>query len=93
MVTPIDEATSQFLEAAAEDLQRQLNIVGVAERIETRPWVGGTNIVATIRVGGRMAEVQGFGDSILTAYADVRQNLAEPALIASIRNLYDSFAP
>ena len=93
MLTPIDEATSQFLEAAADDLQRQLSIVGVVERVEARPRIGSVSIVATIRVGQRTAEVEGTGDSVLTAYADLRQHLAEPALAAAFGNLYDSLTP
>ncbi|HEX5040815.1 MAG TPA: hypothetical protein VFW95_11840 [Candidatus Limnocylindria bacterium] len=93
MLTPIDEATSQFLEAAAEDLQRQLGIVGIVERVDVRPWPGGTNIVAVLRIGKLTADVQGLGDSLLTAYADLRRHLVEPALIASFRNLYDSVLP
>jgi hypothetical protein len=93
MLAPIDEATSQFLEAAAEDLQRQLSVVGVVEHIEAVPSPAGTSIAVTIRVGQRTAQVQGSGDSLLTAYADVRRHLGEPALIAAARNLYDSVVP
>ena len=90
MLSPIDEATAQFLETAADDLQRQLSIAGVIERIEARPRADHMWIVATIRVGTKTAEVEGIGDSLLTAYADLRRRVAEPTLIAALANLYDS---
>jgi hypothetical protein len=93
MTPPIDESTSQFLEAAADDLQRQLRFVGVLERIEVAPWPAGTSLVATIRVGHRMVDLQGFGDNLVAALADLQRHLAEPALIASWLNLYDSLLP
>ena len=90
MFAPIDEATAQFLEAAADDLQLQLSIAGVVERIEARPRTSQVRIVATIRVGTKVAEVEGIGDSLVTAYADLRRRVAEPTLIAAYGNLYDS---
>ena len=93
MPTPIDEATSQFLEAAADDLQRQLSISGVVETVEVHPATDLTSIVVTIRVGQETAKVQDFGDGLVTAYADVRKRVAEPTLIAAFWNLLDSLTP
>ena len=89
MHAPIDEATSQFLEAAADDLQRQLSLAGVVERIETKPSPVGTMIVATIRVGRQTTEVMGYGDSLLTAHADLRERVAVPTVRAALRDLFD----
>jgi hypothetical protein len=88
--TPIDEPTSQFLEAAADDLQRQLGIAGEVETI----WLGrtprGVGLRAHVRVAQRAIDVDGYGESILTAYADLRMRLAEPTLVAAFSQLVDS---
>lgn len=86
----IDEPTSQFLEAAADDLQRQLGIAGDLEII----WIGssplGVGLRARIRVAELAIDVDGYGDSILAAHADLCRRVVEPTLVTAFRQLVDS---
>ena len=86
----IDEPTSQFLAAAAEDLQRQLGIAGDVETI----WVGrspeGVVLRARIRVAEQEFEVDGSGETILLAHADLCRRVAEPTLVTAFRQVLDA---
>jgi hypothetical protein len=86
---PIDEATSQFLEAAADDLQRQLGIAGEVDML----WIGetplGVGLRARIRVADRAIEVDGYGSTILDAHADLCRRVAEPTLVTAFRQLVE----
>jgi hypothetical protein len=85
----IDDATSQFLEAAAEDLQRQLGIAGDVEMIWTGRSAAGIGLLARIRIHRRTIEVSGVGDNLLDAYADLRQQVAEPTLATAFLEVVD----
>jgi len=86
---PIDEATSQFIAAAASDLQRQLGIAGDVDSI----WVGrspqGVVLRARIRVAEQEFDVDGSGDTILLAHADLCRRVAEPTLVSAFRQVLD----
>ena len=86
----IDEPTSQFLAAAAGDLQRQLGIAGDVEMI----WVGrsreGVVLRARIRVAEQEFEVDGSGETILLAHADLCRRVAEPTLVSAFRQVLDA---
>jgi hypothetical protein len=85
----IDEPTSQFLEAAADDLQRQLGIAGDVDMM----WIGesplGVGLRARIRVAERAIEVDGFGETVVEAHADLCRRVAEPTLVSAFRQLVD----
>ena len=80
---PIDDATEQFLEAAADDLQQQLGVAGDLEMLRADQAPIGVTLVARITVAKRTIEVEGQGDSLVTAYADLRRRVAEPTLLAA----------
>jgi len=87
---PIDEATSQFIAAAASDLQRQVGIAGDVESI----WVGrspqgGVVLRAHIRVAEQEFDVDGSGETILLAHADLCRRVAEPTLVSAFRQVLD----
>ena len=88
--SPIDEPTSQFLAAAADDLQRQLGIAGDVEMM----WVGqspqGVTLRARIRVAEQEFEVDGSGETILHAHADLCRRVAEPTLASAFRQVLDA---
>jgi len=93
MLAPIDEATEQFLDTAAKDLQRQINIAGVVERVSVMGEDGNVWLVAKLVVGRRTLEVTGFGRSLVDAYAELRVRVAEPTLIAAYLELVDYLEP
>lgn len=79
-----DEATEQFLAAAADDLQWHIRSSGVIEGLT----VEGTDrptIVATIRVGRRTVALRGRGENLLAAYAELRRSTPQPLLEAAFR--------
>jgi hypothetical protein len=90
MSARLDEATATFLEAAADDLQRQAGLAGIVERISTEAIGDGVSLMATIRVGDDLFEVRGSGDSLLTAYASLMRALPEPMLASAFRALVAS---
>jgi hypothetical protein len=86
---PIDEPTAQFLEAAALDLQRQLGIAGDVEMISMGRTPSGIGLRARIRVAERSIDVEGFGETILAAHADICRRVAEPTLVVAFRQLVE----
>jgi hypothetical protein len=87
---PIDEPTEEFLRASATDLQRQLGVAGDVEMI----WVDrsplGVVLHARIRVAEQEIEVDGRGDTILLAHADLCRRVAEPTLASAFRQVLDA---
>jgi hypothetical protein len=81
----MSEATAQFLDAAADDLQRQMSVAGTVEGVSAATTPVGMTLRATIQVAQRRIEVIGRGDSLLTAYADLRLRVAEPMLATAYR--------
>ena len=86
----IDEATSQFLETAADDLQRQLGIAGDVETILVGQSPGGVVLRARIRVAEQEFDVDGSGETILLAHADLCRRVAVPTLISAFRQVLDA---
>ena len=89
MGATIDEATSQFLQAAAADLQRQLSFAGSVESVSSETTSLGTTLSATILIAERRNRVTGSGDSVLTAYADLRRSVGESTLVTAFQALMD----
>jgi hypothetical protein len=85
MSARIDEATAAFLEAAADDLQRQTRRAGVVERITAQTTGNAVTLVAMIRVGEASYEARGSGDSVLTAYASLTRAIPEVMLASAFR--------
>jgi hypothetical protein len=87
LVDQIDEPTAEFLRASAADLQRQLGIAGDVETI----WIGtspaGVGLRARIRVADEAIEVEGSGNTILAAHADLCRRVAEPTLVSAFRQV------
>lgn len=87
--TEIDEPTAEFLRASAADLQRQLGIAGDVETM----WIGasatGVGLRARIRVAEETIDVDGWGDTILAAHADLCHRVAEPTLASAFRQVVD----
>lgn len=90
MSARIDEATASFLDAAADDLQRQAGLAGIVERISAETVGDVVTLVASIRVGDDLFEVRGSGDSLLSAYASLTRALPEPMLASAFRALVAS---
>ena len=86
---PIDEATSQFLEAAASDLRRQLGIAGDVEAVWVAPSPQGVVLRARIRVAEQEFDVDGSGETILLAHADLCRRVAEPTLVSAFQQVLD----
>lgn len=83
----IDAPTEAFLEAIADDLARQLPRGGAVGSLHVRRQEGQVSLVATILMGDGSTEAPGTGDTILTAYADLRRAVAEAALTLSAEQL------
>ena len=76
---PIDDATSAFLDSAADDLQRELSRTAVVDELRLEKVHRGVTLVATLRTGARTVEARGRGANLVAAYADLR--LTVPALV------------
>jgi hypothetical protein len=87
MTVRISEATSAFLEAAAEDFQVQLGSSGAVEGMRLEAEGTRVALVATIRIGASRIDVSGRGGNLVTAYADLGRHVAEPILAAAYREL------
>jgi len=85
MLAPIDEATAQFLDAAATDLERHLPTNGRVEGVSVIRLGEGVGLVARIRIGAQVVDVEGSGDSLVTAYAALWHHLPEARLTAAFR--------
>lgn len=86
----IDEATAQFLEAAAADLQRQMGMAGDVEMILVGQSPHGVVLRARIRVADQEFDVDGSGETILLAHADLCRRVAEPTLVSAFRQVLDA---
>jgi len=87
MTERISEATSAFLEAAAEDFQLQLGSSGIVEGMRLEPDGNLVALVATVRIGSSRVETSGSGENVVAAYADLGRHVAEPVLAAAFREL------
>ena len=89
MLAPVDDATSRFLEAAAIDLERYLPRNGLVDRLTVTSAVNTFALRARIRVGARTFELDGVGDSLITAHAALRHRMPEARLAAAFRDLVE----
>ena len=89
MLAPIDEATSQFLEAAADDLGRLLPWSGRIGDLSLTKARSGIGLRASIRIGAQVVQLNASGDSLVTAYADLRSRLPEARLAAAFTELVE----
>jgi hypothetical protein len=92
MATPwSDEATTRFLDAVTDDLQRQLGAVGVIHDVTAHPAGGGhVTLVAWARIGQRSYRISGSGENLVAAYAELRRDEPELALAAAYRELAET---
>ena len=93
MQAPIDDATEQFLIAAAEDLQHRLGASAEVDRVAIETAGGEVVIVATLRAGHRAYEVRGVGKDVVAAYADVRTPSADILLRSAYSELIEATLP
>ena len=72
----IDAPTEAFLAALADDLTRQLPRGGAVSSLRVREQDGEVELVAGILLGEGSTEAASTGDTILTAYANLRLSAA-----------------
>ena len=89
MPATIDDSTSQFLAAAADDLARQLTGVATVVEVSVAKAPAGVSLVARIGLGDRVVEVTGSGENLVAAYADLRVRGAESTLAVAYRQLVE----
>ena len=87
MRMPVSEATSAYLEVAAEDLQRQLRSSAAVLGMQTDDAGDQLILVATLRIGASTFELIGTGDNLVDAYGDLLGHVAEPILAAAYREV------
>lgn len=90
MVNGMNEATASFLQAAGDDLQRQLGSAGVVEGLTLESAASDVTIVAAVRVGSRTVRFRGTGENLVAAYASLTRSGAEPILASAFRELVSS---
>ena len=89
--SPIDEATAQFLLASGADLQRQLGIGDGVEVISVERTRDGVGLRARIGVREHSIEVDGWGETLVAAHADLcRRGIAQLELAAAFRDVMES---
>jgi hypothetical protein len=93
MQAPIDDATEQFLIAAADDLQQRLGLAAVVDRVAVKASGGSVALVATLRIGHRLFEVWGTGADLVAAYSDLRLPTAEAILGSAYSELMEASLP
>ena len=86
---PIDDATSAFLQSAADDLQRQLGNVAHVEKLTIQEVADGVALVAALRIGHRSTEIRGIGANLVAAYAALRLAYGHPVLASAFAELVD----
>ena len=68
---PIDDATSVFLQSAADDLQRHLGVAAGVEDLTVEDTPDGVALVAALRIGHQSVTIRGSGANLVAAYADL----------------------
>ncbi len=87
----IDASTATFLEALAEDLQRQLGMAGSVDDVSIEQLRdGGLAIRAAIRVPRDELVISGTGENILAAYADLRKSVSQSVLESAFARIIDA---
>ena len=84
---PIDAANASIVETAADDLQSQLGASGTLVSVRLEQVGREFAILATVRVGDRTIELRGVGESIVTAYSDLRRAAPEAILVSAFEQL------
>lgn len=84
-----DAATSAFLEAATDDLRRQLGIAGSVEGLTLEGSQSEVTLVAAIRVAGDELVIRGTGDSLVTAYTHLLLSIPQPVLESAFVQVVD----
>ena len=87
---PIDDATSVFLQAAADDLQRQLGIAAAVDQLAVEKLPRAVMLVAALRIGARRVTIRGSGANLVAAYADLRLAMREPVLVEAFTQVMES---
>lgn len=87
---PIDDATSAFLDSAADDLQRQLGLTAAVDQLTVDQVPHGVTLVAALRIGDRSVAIRGSGANLVAAYADLRLAIPEPVLAAAFTQVLES---
>ena len=87
MQKSVSEATSAYLEAAAEDLQRQLRSAATIVGMRTGDAADQLTLVATLRIGESTFELFGAGDNLVDAYRDLLGHAPERILAATYREV------
>ena len=90
MLPPIDEATSQFLRVAAQDLQQRLPVTTRVDDIWIAEAPKGVWLTARLLIEVQLIEVSGYGADLVAAYADLRTQVAEAALVTTYRALAEA---
>ena len=86
----IDDATSEFLRSAADDLQRQLGLAAAVDQLTVENLPHGVMLVAALRIGDRNLAIRGSGTNLVAAYADLRLAVPEPVLAAAFAEVMES---
>ena len=84
---PVSESTAAFLEAAADDLERQLRGSGHVRYVRTVEMSGDVTLLAAVDVGRTTLELTGTGANLVVAYGDLLRHVAEPMLSATYREV------
>ena len=87
---PIDDATSAFLQTAADDLRRQLGLAAAVDELTVEMARHGVVLVARLRVGDRNVAIKGSGPDLVAAYGDLRLAVPEPVLAAAFTEVMES---
>ena len=87
MFPAVDDATAQFLETAAADLQAQMRLAGIVEGVSIAVADRTVSLVAQLRIATRTVEVSGSGQTLIDAYADLRRRVPEVSLVAAYLEL------
>jgi hypothetical protein len=85
----INESTESLLEAYRADLQGQLRLAGIVERLSVEERLGLICLVATVRVGSDRFELLGSGEGVVEAYTDLLRSAPESVLSSAYRQVVE----
>ena len=86
---PIDDATSAFLDSAADDLQRQLGLAAAVNELTVEKLPHGVMLVAALHIGDRKVAIRGSGANLVAAYADLRLATPKEVLAAAFTQVVE----
>ena len=87
MAQQTDAATEAFLETARADLQRQMGRHGRIDEMTIDVGTDATVISAVVVVAAERLELQGRGETLVTAYSDLVQGMPAFTLASAFRRL------